>query len=154
MGASFEDLVGFLEPTELDLRRAALRDLQLEQAEQLRKSGILTRALFAAEKNGMFIHQESTHWACVYRRRNVCGIRFISQYPDVMDDVPPSIVDVPVYEMAEGRTEPMRPFDEDEMTQVASLVLALEMERDFGAFPDLSPDLTDLTIPTPAVETL
>lgn len=94
------------------------------------------------------------HWACVYRRRNVCGIRFISQYPDVMDDVPPSIVDVPVYEMAEGRTEPMRPFDEDEMTQVASLVLALEMERDFGAFPDLSPDLTDLTIPTPAVETL
>lgn len=154
MSASFEDLVGFLEPTELDIRRAALRDLQLEQAEKLRTSGILTRAVFAAEQNGMFIHQESVHWACVYKHWNVYGVRFVSQYPDVMDDLPPSIIDVPVYEVAEGRTEPMHPFDEAEMAEVAAMVLALEMEKDFGAFPDMTPDLTGLVEPTPAVDAL
>lgn len=147
MSGSYENAVQQFDLTEIDTRRAALRDVQLEQAETLRKTGVLTRALFAAEKNGQIIHSDTAYWACVYKNSSRYGVRFQAYYADSMGELPVSIIDVPVYDIANGTNTPLKPFDDVEMGHVAAAALALELEQQFGAFPDLSPDLTDLVAP-------
>ena len=133
-----------VEHLEFDLRRAALRDMQLAQAEMLRKSGVLTRALFAAERNGQVLFNDAAYWACVYKAGSLCGVRFISYYADGVGELPTTTIDVPVYRSAEEGITPVKPFDDVEMGQVAAAVMELEIEQQVGQFPDLTKDLTDL----------
>lgn len=148
MSAQFENLVEHFDLAENDLRRASLRDLQHEQAEGLRKSGILAHAVIRADKNDQVINPDTMHWACVYKDKNTYGIRFTSLYGDVLDEeMPISIVDVPVYEVVDGRTVPLNLFEKDDVIQVQSAVAALELEKEIGLFPELSDDLTELILP-------
>lgn len=147
MSGSYENAVEHFDLTEIDIRRAALRDVQLEQAETLRKTGVLTRAMFVAERRGQALHGDTAYWACVYKNDTRYGVRFLSYYADSMGELPVSVIDVPVYDTANGANKPFKPFDDVEMGHVAAAALALELEQQFGAFPDLSPDLTDLVAP-------
>lgn len=147
MSGSYENAVEQFDLTEIDTRRAALRDIQLAQAETLFKTGVLTRALFAAEKQGQVLHGDSAYWACVYKQDTHYGIRFQSYYADSMGELPVTVIDVPVYDTSGGNNAPIKPFDDVEMGHVAAAALALEFEQQFGEFPDLSPDLTDLLTP-------
>jgi hypothetical protein len=147
MSGSYESAVEQFDLTEIDTRRAALRDIQLAQAEQLRKSGVLTRALFAAEKQGQTLYSDAAYWACVYKTNGRYGIRFMAYSADSIGELPVNIIDVPVYDTGNGTNTPLKPFDDVEMGHVAAAALTLEFEQQFGEFPDLSPDLTDLVAP-------
>lgn len=145
MSSSTETLLAGLDFSELDIRRADLRDIQVAQAEVLRKEGILTRALFAAAKHHNEPPDESTYWACVYRDQltNRSGIRFVAYYADTEGELPTYTV----YEAIAGSNLPLKPFDEDEMNVVARMIADLEFEQEYGMFPDLTADLTALCEP-------
>jgi hypothetical protein len=150
MSSSYENVTEEVELPEQLLRRAALRELQQRQAAALHKAGILTRALFAAERRNDEVPEESAYWACVYHdtEKNTYGIRFTAYYADEEGELPLYFVEVPVYEMLEDIRRPFKPFDEAEANAIAAAVAELEFEKGYGDFYDLSSDLTDLVEPT------
>jgi len=150
MHSSFENATDSIEFPELLWRRAELRDLQEAQASNLLKVGILTRAYFVAERRGTGVPEESMYRACVYHdpQHNMYGVRFVAYYADSQGELPDYVIDVPVYESLGDTRQPLMPFDDREADAIASAVSTLEFEREFGTFPDLTPDLTDLIDPT------
>lgn len=146
-----ERLTEQVELPDLLLRRAALREVQQRQAAVLKERGVLTRAIVQAQYRGDDVPDEAMYWACVYRdsaRPSMHGIRFIAYYADAEGELPPLVVNIPVYDETNGNRQPIEPFDETEVETVASAVFELMFEgSEFGAFPDLTPDLTDLIEP-------
>ena len=150
-------MASFSSPEDIDSERSLLLTMQGLQADELREAGITDRAARISPWAGKPLTR-----ACIAVTRSrtpeglpieLVNVRFVTTLlstDGVVHEIPH---DVPIASSYDGNTAPVPEFSEEDALLVTGLRDAVEIAKEFGALPNIRPDLAGIFNPHTAMAT-